>query len=145
MKYIVRPLNIIFQHSFYDEIFPQNWKHGTVILVYKGRGKQTTTASYRSITMCSCLGKLLEKVVYKQLVGYLNDANKLHSAQHGFTNGRSTITNLLQFDAYIFECTAAEHPYDIVIFDFYKAFDKAPHQCVIHAAASFDLSSKAIK
>ena len=24
MKYIVRPLNIIFQHSFYDGIFPQN-------------------------------------------------------------------------------------------------------------------------
>ena len=95
--------------------------------------------------MFSSLGKLLEKVVYKKLVGYLNDANKLHSAQHGFTNGRSTISNLLQFDAYISECIAAKHPYDIVMFDFCKAFYKAPHQCVIDAAASFDLSSKAIE
>ena len=95
--------------------------------------------------MCSCLGKLLKKVVYKQLVDYLNNANKLHSAQHGFTNDRSTITNLLQFDAYISECIAAEHPYAIVMFNFCKAFDKAPHQCVIDAAASFDLSSKAIE
>ena len=144
MKYIVRPSNIIFQHSFYDGIFPQNWKQGIVIPVYKGRGEHTTAASYRPITMCSCLGMILEKVVYKQLIGYLNDANKLHSAQHGFTNGRSTIINLLQFDAYISECIAAEYPYDFVMFDFCKAFDKAPYQCVIDAAASFDLSSKAI-
>ena len=50
-KYIVRHLNIIFQHSFYDGIFPQNWKHDIVITVYKGRGEHTTTASYRPITM----------------------------------------------------------------------------------------------
>ena len=145
MKYIVRHFNIIFQHSFYDWIFPQNWKHGIVIPVYKGRGEHTTAASYRPIIMCLCLGKLLEKVVYKQLVGYLNDANKLHSAQNGFTNSRSTITNLLQFDAYISECIVAKHSYVIVMFDFCKAFDKAPHQCIFDAAASFDLSSKAIK
>ena len=64
---------------------------------------------------------------------------------HGFTNGRFTITNLLQFDADISECIAAEHPYDFVMFDFCKAFDKAPHQYVTGAAANFDLNSKAIK
>ena len=35
--------------------------------------------------------------------------------------------------------------YDIVMFNFCKAFDKTPHQRVLDAAASFDLSSKAIK
>ena len=136
MNYIVCPLNIIFQHSFYD---------GIVISVYESRGEHTTAASFRPIIMCSCRGKILEKVVYKRLVGYLNDANKIHGAQHGFTNGRSTITNLLQFDTYISECIAAELPYDIVMFDFCNAFDKTLHQCVIDAAASYDLISKAIK
>ena len=31
------------------------------------------------------------------------------------------------------------------MFDFCKACDKVPHQCVIDAVASFDLNSKAIK
>ena len=145
MKYIVRPLNFIFQNSFFDGIFPQNEKHGIVIPVYKGCGEHTTAASYRPIIMCLCLGKLLEKVIQKQLVGYINDANKLYSVQHSFTNGRSTIINLLQFDAYITECIAAEYHYDIVMFDFCKTFNKTPHECVIDPAASFDLSRKAIK
>ena len=45
----------------------------------------------------------------------------------------------------ISECIAAEYSYNIVMFDFCEAFHKAPHQCVIDAAASFDLSSKSIK
>ena len=36
------------------------------------------------------------------------------------------------------------HPYDIITFDFCKAFDKAPHSCVINAAASLGIHGKVL-
>jgi hypothetical protein len=59
-------------------------------------------------------------------MNFLHGNKLLHTAQHGFTAGRSTLTNLLQFDAYIADCVAAGHPYDVITFDFCKAFEKVP-------------------
>ena len=46
--------------------------------------------------------------------------------QHGFMPGRSTLSNLLSCDAVIADLVAGSHCYDIISFDFLKAFDKAP-------------------
>ena len=52
----------------------------------------------------------------------------LYHAQHGFTAARSTVTNLLCFDAVVASIISRNHAYDIIIsVDFKKAFDKAPH------------------
>jgi hypothetical protein len=80
----------------------------------------------------------MEKVVNSQLTKYLNDNDCLCQAQHGFITGRSTLTNLLQCDKYISECLIACNPFDIISFDFCKAFDKVPHQCVLNAASELD-------
>ena len=38
----------------------------------------------------------------------------------------------------------AYHPYDIIYFDFCKAFDKVPHQCVVDAAKEHGIGGKAL-
>ena len=84
--------NIIFQHSFYDGIFPKIWKHAIVLPLYKGKGSRSEPGSYRPISLCSCLSKVLERVVKKQLVQFLSKRKLLSQAQHGFIAGRSTVT-----------------------------------------------------
>jgi hypothetical protein len=143
--YLIRPLNIVFQHCFYDGVFPQVWKHATILPLYKGRGSRSKPDSYRPISLCASLGKLLEKVAHKQLVTFLNNNDRLHPSQHGFTKGKSTLTNLLQCDSHISECLAKRHPFDIVTFDFCKAFDKASHRSVIEAAADLGVHGKALQ
>ena len=143
-KCIIQPLNIIFQQSFYEGIFPQCWKHAIITPLYKGKGDRSDPSSYRPISIPSYLGKVLEKVVTKQLIYYLNFHGKLHSVQHGYTAGRSTLSNLLKFDKYIADCLNLKHSFDIFSFDFCKPFDKAPHQCVIMAASELDIDGKAL-
>ena len=142
---ILRPLNIVFQHALNDGIFPRVWKHAIVVPLYKGRGDRSAASSYRPISMCSCIGKLLEKIVHVQLISFLNTHGNLHPAQHGFTAGKSTVTNLLQFDTCIADYLDAGHAYDVIMFDFCKAFDKAPHQCVVDAAAHLGICGMALK
>ena len=75
-KFIVQPLNVIYQHSLYEDVFPRAWKHAIVFPLFKGRGNRSDAESYRPISLCSSLGKLLEKIVQVQLTYYL-DENKL--------------------------------------------------------------------
>ncbi len=144
-QYIIRPLNIIFQHSLFEGVFPKAWKNAVVIPLYKGHGlDRMVPASYRPISLCSCIGKILERIVLVQLQSHIQIHNVLHNSQHGFVRGRSTETNILSCDKHVVDYLNAKHPYDVITFDFRKAFDKAPHQHVISAAMNVGIGGKAL-
>ena len=69
----------------------------------------------------------------------------LCGSQHGYTNGRSTLTNMLCFDAALADVSSRDHAYDIIAFDFKKAFDKAPHHHVLEALRKLGVCNTALK
>ena len=117
-QFIFRPLNIVFQHSLFQGIFPKIWKIAIIIPLHKGYGDPSIPASYRPISLCPCSGKLLEKIVHKQLISFLYTKRTLHEVQHGLISRRSIVTNLLQFDSYVADSFTSGHPYDVITFDF---------------------------
>ena len=46
-------------------------------------------------------GKGSGKIVHSQLLSFLRGNELLHCGQHGFAPGKSTLSNMLTFDAYI--------------------------------------------
>ena len=54
------------------------------------------TSSYRPISNLPVLLKLLERLVVRQLMGYLSSADLLPSLQSGFRQGHSTETAVLR-------------------------------------------------
>ena len=89
---IISPLNTIFQHSLFEGIFPSIWKEATVIHLFKGKGSRGDPSSYRPISLCQFIGKILELIIHTQLIKYIDDNLLLCSRQHGFISGRSTLT-----------------------------------------------------
>ena len=81
--------------------------------------------NYRPVSLISIVGKLLESIIRDQVQKFLDENKLIHSSQHGFTNGKSCLTNLTEFFYRIFEW------YDIINLDFSKAFDKVPHRRLI--------------
>ena len=53
------------------------------------------------------------------------------NTQHGFTQKRSCLTNLLEFMEIITEHVDDGLPVDVIYLDFQKAFDKVPHTRLI--------------
>jgi hypothetical protein len=54
--------------------YPTSWKIAHVIAVFK-KGDKSLPSNYRLISLISCVGKIMERVIYKyvfQLVGYLH-------------------------------------------------------------------------
>ena len=87
----------------------------------------------------------MEKIVHSQLLSFLRGNELLHCGQHGFTPGKSTLTKMLTFDAYIPNCQLLTHPYDIMSFDFKKAFEKVPHQKVISELVVKGITGQALE
>ena len=57
---------------------------------------------------------------------------------------RSTLSNLLSCDAVIADLVAGGHCYDIILFDFLKAFDKSSHSHVVRELAALDIGRKTL-
>ena len=75
--------------------------------------------------------KLLEKLIKDHMVDFLVRHKLLNSSQHGFLKARSCLTNMLCFLEEITEWIDEGSPLDIVYY-FQKAFDKMPHQRLLH-------------
>ena len=141
---IIEPLVIIFQQSLQSGKFPTLWKEAKILPLYKGKGDSMCAGSYRPISLCSCLCKMLERLVKEQLLTHLSKNHPLSGSQHGFVCGRSTTTNVLSCDALIAEFKIKKVPYDIIALDLKKAFDKVPHDKLLLSLASTSLHRSAL-
>ena len=85
--------------SLRDCVFPSQLKTAKVIPLFK-KGSRSHINNYRPVSILTSFSKILEKVVYSQLVLYLNRNNILTNAQHGFRPHCSTenaISSMLKY------------------------------------------------
>ena len=59
-------------------------------------------------------------------MNHLTNRTLLLRSQHGFTKGKSCLTNLLQFLEDVSKAIGEGKPMDVICLDFSKAFDKVP-------------------
>ena len=74
---IAEHLCFIYNLSFTTGIFPDSLKIAKVTPAYK-KGSELECANYIPITLLSNLDKIIEKLMYKRLMGFLNDQNILY-------------------------------------------------------------------
>ena len=72
--------------------------------------------------------RILERIVHKQVVQFLTDNTFLNSTQHGFREGRSCLSALLNvYDDIVHMISDPSAVVDMIYLDFAKAFDKVDH------------------
>ena len=91
---IAKPLCCLCNRSLQDGNFPKMWKTALVIPLFK-KGEKHSPGNYRPISLLSCLGKLMERCVYKYLYNYLISNSLLYANQSGFLTGHSTVYQLI--------------------------------------------------
>ena len=80
---------ILFNASFTTGIVPNKFKLGNIIPVYKN-GSRNIISNYRPISLLSVFNKLLEKLMCKRLVSYIDSNNIFSETQFGFCSNHST-------------------------------------------------------
>jgi hypothetical protein len=128
------PLHYLFNASLSCGGFPDIWKHSFTVPIFKS-GSRSDIKSYRGISILSAIPKLFESLVKSSLESLI--AYRLSSRQHGFSQGKSTITNLMVFSSYVFETVGNRGQVDVVYTDFSKAFDRINHRILLQKLIDF--------
>ena len=85
---LTKPLAFIINFSLETGVVPSEWKVAKVIPLYKS-GSLAEIDNYRPISILPTLSKILEKIVYKQLMAHLERHSLLFEYQFGFLAQRN--------------------------------------------------------
>jgi len=128
-KIISKPLAYIFNRSLKCNEIPADWKKAIVVPIFK-KGERSNMENYRPVSLTVLFVKTMEKIL-KNKIKFLETNNSIRNSQHGFTKGRSCLSNLLTCQDSIMKILDEGSAVDIVYLDLQKAFDKVPHDQLI--------------
>lgn len=138
---IANPLARLFQNSLNKGWVPQDWRDANITALHK-KGARAKSENYRPVSLTSIICKIYESIVKDEMIKHLEKFNLIKDSQHGFTKGRSCLTNLLEFFEEVTELLDKGNPVDIIYLDFAKAFDKVPHIRLIEKLKSLGITGK---
>ena len=84
---ISHQLTHIFNTSIEYGIFPNAWSLANLVPIPKS-GNLNSITNWRPISLLPLPGKLIEKIVQKHMLEFLESNNLLDNSQHGFRPGR---------------------------------------------------------
>ena len=141
---LAKPLAELFRLSIDSGCIPQDFRDAIVTPIFK-KGSKSKVENYRPVSLTSIVGKMLESIIKEQIVNFVDSNNLIRDSQHGFTSGRSCLTNLLDF----FETVTREidlgNNVDLIYLDFAKAFDKVPHLRLVAKLKAHGISGRLLQ
>ena len=114
----------LFNQSFQLGLLPTQWKRGIVLPILKPGKDPSLPQSYRPITLLSCMGKLMERLVAGRLEYIVEGLTLLSHSQCGFRRGMSTLDVLLRLENQIRIAQSSGEVCLVVYVDLQSAFDK---------------------
>ena len=120
----------IFNLSWSSHPFSFIWKTPSTIPIHKMGKLLDSSASFRPISLTSCVSKLFERIILSRLLFFLKSNSILSPHQAGFRPVRSTLDQILYLSQSISDGFNKPRPGSRTILftiDFSKAFDSVWH------------------
>ena len=129
------PLKTLFNTSLRTGIFPSKWKRANVSPIHKKNDKQDVN-NYRPISLLSCVGKLLERIVFMRLYEFCITNDLLTWRNSGYKHQDSTINQMVFICHKIYEALSSGSDVCLVSLDASSAFDRVWHKGLLHKLRS---------
>ena len=128
---LLAPITHLINLSILNQKFPYQWKVAKVIPLHK-KDEVLDPKNYRPVSLLPILSKILERAVFCQIVGYLEDNSLLHPCHHGFRAKHNTTTALIQmYDRWV-EAFEEKKLSAVVMLDLSAAFDVVDHSILLN-------------
>ena len=130
---IAEPLSIIFGRSWRTGEVPEDLRKASVTPVFN-KGKKEDPGNYRAVSITSIPGKMMQQLILEVIIKQVEEEKVIRSSQHGFTKGKSCLTNLIASYDGMTGWVGEGRAVDVVYLDFSKAFDTVSHNILLREA-----------
>ena len=130
--------------SFNSGILPPDWRTGIVRPIFK-KGDKFDSNNYRPISLTSVVIKVMESIMYDQLIQFLMNHRQIPKEQHGFLPGKSIQSNLLSCLSQSTSEIERGNTLDAIYLDFSKVFDRVPKRRLLHKLRHVGVSGLLLK
>ena len=123
LNHLAKIFNVIVDMRHISE----EWKKANMILLLKPKEDKQIPSSYRPISLLSCLGKVLEKIIKQRLIKELHERRIRPIHQAGFRSKRSTQYNMIRLERFAYDKFNKKQHAAAIYFDIKAAFDSMWH------------------
>ena len=128
---ILMDILYLFNTSLTSGSLPTGWKKGTICAIPKPMKDPSLITSHRPITMLSCVGKLMERIVKRRIEFHLEQNHVFTACQSGFRRCRGT-TDILSILKHVIHQSREKKEFCIVTYlDLEGAYDCVWHKGLI--------------
>jgi hypothetical protein len=124
---IAAPLQIILNKSLLQCKYPTRWKIAHVIASFKKKGDKSLPSNYRHISLISCVGKIMERVIYKYVFNHLQRNKLIYEYQSGFLPKYSIVHQLLE----MYNCILKSYDVDSNLLNWFSSYLQDRQQRVL--------------
>ena len=124
---ILLALTHIINLSIKNSTFPSDWKVAKSIPVHK-KDDILNPQNFRPVAILPRASKNLERIIFNQIISFMDENSLFHPNHHGYRSGHSTATALIQmYDSWL-EAAEEGRACGVVMLVMSAAFDVVPHK-----------------
>ena len=137
---ILPAITHIINLSISTKVFPTLWKKSKIIPLHK-KEDTLNPKNYRPVAIIPILSKILERVIFNQMVAYITENSLVHPNHHAYRAGQNTTTALLQmYDVWLDSLEKGEMA-GVCFLDMSAAFDIVDHPLLMKKLSLYGFES----